>query len=613
MTRYLTFAVLFVGILGAAWELGRRGAEAYERMLVQRVMNGFDVLGFAWAEIRADGLRLELYGHAPDEFTRDLAYESAVATAPTATVVNFATATLAPPERRDPVRVELLRDKLGVTLTGQTANRGMRERLNAALSQAGPELTIFDLTGIQAEQPPRGWGPEIDVASLAAARLPNAYVVMQPGHVAVDGQALDDADKEALERQLRELAGDRVSLELNLRIPDQVIAPFAFLAHKEIGGALRLERCAARSRVDRETFLERLGAHELDSEDSECRIGLGAPSADWGAAVIAGIDALQALPAGRIDVEYQAAQLTAFPPTSPDEFEVARDRFLAALPEDFDGAASLRSVDVASRTEIEKEQHWLELERSADSVALSGQVPDESARQAIETYAAALFGTAVVQSTLEPTGRAAPDGWQVAALRVLESLSVVAEGEARLAGYTISFSARVESPEHISGVHRELTQSFEGYAVRSLVEVDLPGAVAATPLPITRCTHLLSELNQTRPIDFDPGSAVIAESSNQVLNAMAGVLERCTDEQIEVGGHTDSQGREEMNLRLSQERAEAIVAALADRGISELRLVPQGYGETMPIADNDTEEGRARNRRIEFRRAAMPDTTEPLP
>ena len=70
---------------------------------------------------------------------------------------------------------------------------------------------------------------------------------------------------------------------------------------------------------------------------------------------------------------------------------------------------------------------------------------------------------------------------------------------------------------------------------------------------------------------------------------------------MEIGGFTDSQGREEMNQALSQNRAQAVLNALLARRVLTTNLVAHGYGEAKPIADNDTEEGREANRRIEFR------------
>ena len=70
---------------------------------------------------------------------------------------------------------------------------------------------------------------------------------------------------------------------------------------------------------------------------------------------------------------------------------------------------------------------------------------------------------------------------------------------------------------------------------------------------------------------------------------------------IELGGHTDNQGSEEYNQKLSLDRAKTVYEYLITKGISSNRLTYKGYGKTKPIATNDTEEGRAENRRTEFK------------
>jgi outer membrane protein OmpA-like peptidoglycan-associated protein len=72
-------------------------------------------------------------------------------------------------------------------------------------------------------------------------------------------------------------------------------------------------------------------------------------------------------------------------------------------------------------------------------------------------------------------------------------------------------------------------------------------------------------------------------------------------ELVEVQGHTDETGPPDLNRRLGQQRAESVVAWLAGRGIARERLSPKGYGSDRPLADNTTEEGRTKNRRVEFR------------
>ena len=75
--------------------------------------------------------------------------------------------------------------------------------------------------------------------------------------------------------------------------------------------------------------------------------------------------------------------------------------------------------------------------------------------------------------------------------------------------------------------------------------------------------------------------------------------------QIEIGGHTDGKGSDGYNQRLSENRAKAVVDFLVSKGIDIKRLKYKGYGKSMPVATNDTDEGRALNRRVEFRILAM--------
>jgi OOP family OmpA-OmpF porin len=101
-------------------------------------------------------------------------------------------------------------------------------------------------------------------------------------------------------------------------------------------------------------------------------------------------------------------------------------------------------------------------------------------------------------------------------------------------------------------------------------------------------------------VNFDTGKATITPDSSQILDAAAAALKAAGDIKVEVAGHTDNIGTPEANQRLSEERAKAVMAALVQRGIKADQLTSKGYGQTVPIADNRTEEGRAKNRRVEL-------------
>ncbi|WP_240514079.1 OmpA family protein [Paramylibacter kogurei] len=124
-----------------------------------------------------------------------------------------------------------------------------------------------------------------------------------------------------------------------------------------------------------------------------------------------------------------------------------------------------------------------------------------------------------------------------------------------------------------------------------------------TVLPtLASCEQRTADLLQGAKINFVTAKADLDPSSLELIDQLAEILRGCVDQGIglEVGGHTDSRGSAEYNAQLSLERASAVVAALVERGVNASAMVAKGYGESDPIASNETEEGQATNRRTTF-------------
>ena len=102
-------------------------------------------------------------------------------------------------------------------------------------------------------------------------------------------------------------------------------------------------------------------------------------------------------------------------------------------------------------------------------------------------------------------------------------------------------------------------------------------------------------------INFNSGSDVITNESYAILDEVVSVMNQYPQLNVSIEGHTDSQGNDDKNLALSSERAQAVQAYLTGKGVSASRLRSVGYGETTPIATNDTSAGRAQNRRVELK------------
>ncbi|MCL4778578.1 MAG: OmpA family protein [Gammaproteobacteria bacterium] len=107
-------------------------------------------------------------------------------------------------------------------------------------------------------------------------------------------------------------------------------------------------------------------------------------------------------------------------------------------------------------------------------------------------------------------------------------------------------------------------------------------------------------LNMPGNVTFMTNSADINAGFYQVLNSVALVLKEFDKTVVDIAGHADSTGPDDKNLELSQRRASSVSSYLGAQGINPQRLIATGYGETRPIASNDTPEGRSQNRRVEI-------------
>ena len=99
---------------------------------------------------------------------------------------------------------------------------------------------------------------------------------------------------------------------------------------------------------------------------------------------------------------------------------------------------------------------------------------------------------------------------------------------------------------------------------------------------------------------FDTGKDQVKPEGVAELEKMGDILAKYSDDRVQIGGHTDSQGDAKLNQALSERRAAAVKTVLVSRGVQEQQVIVTGYGETKPVADNSTADGRAKNRRVEL-------------
>jgi OOP family OmpA-OmpF porin len=230
------------------------------------------------------------------------------------------------------------------------------------------------------------------------------------------------------------------------------------------------------------------------------------------------------------------------------------------------------------------------------AIALSGTVPDQPTRDGLIDAAVAAYGTVtdrLVVADVEPSPELA------AAARGLGELV------ARLAGALSSGRlALVDTTLTVEGVAPRPSLDGVNMALTEATGLTVDGSFGPAPGAADQVERDIAEVLAQESITFETGSAELTDRGEAVVRRVSAILARALrgdpELTMEIGGHTDSVGDDDANLTLSRERAESVRAALELAGIPGTNMIAVGYGETRPIGDNDREEGRAGNRRIEF-------------
>jgi outer membrane protein OmpA-like peptidoglycan-associated protein len=127
-----------------------------------------------------------------------------------------------------------------------------------------------------------------------------------------------------------------------------------------------------------------------------------------------------------------------------------------------------------------------------------------------------------------------------------------------------------------------------------------PKPAPAPPPPAPKEPDVCKEMVRIHDIKFENAKAVIQPNASTVLDQTAGALQHCPDVRVRLDAYTDSNGSDAYNMKLSQRRADAVRDYLVAHGVSASRIEAHGLGESNPIGDNKTAEGRAENRRVEI-------------
>ena len=563
--------------------------------------------GYSWVSVQTYGLQVILEGDAPSEAERFKALAAAGTTVEAARVIDNFTIQDSGSPVAPKFSVEILRNDTSISLIGLIPTFANNENFRNRISRIAKDLPVADFMETANYPEPDTWSSAISFALLALERLERSKISVGEDHVKISAIGDSAEQKSKLFEELTRRTPKNIKSSISISSPRPVITPFTLRFRITPDGA-SFDACSADSSKAAKRILNAAKSAGLENK-STCRQGLGVPSPMCGEAAALSISALAKIGSGSVTLSDADVTITAAEGTDPILFDKITNRLGANLPEVF-ALKKVLLVEVVSDNSQETPLEMIATLSPEGQVQIRGYVNGAQAQRTLEAFAYAIFGTEDVFLSTKMRENL-PGSWLV---RIMASLAALGELESGLVKVT-------PSSIYISG----LTGNLASKTQISQILLDKIGNTTEFQLDVTyleqldplakmqsgpECVAEIATLVVKNKITFEPGSTTLDSNSQNTIEAIAEVFTRCLEAPIEIGGHTDSQGSEEMNLNLSQSRANAVLNALRSARVKLKSLTSVGYGEAQPIADNATELGREANRRIAFS-LVLSDKTDP--
>ena len=227
---------------------------------------------------------------------------------------------------------------------------------------------------------------------------------------------------------------------------------------------------------------------------------------------------------------------------------------------------------------------------------LTGTLPDEATKQQVLAKAKEVYGEGNFIDELKVGGVSAPS-WLSSALALFPfTKNGVTGGGLSAEGNSISLIGQVPTQADKDKIYADAVKASPNATINNLLTI---GSQKPMTEEQAKVQVKLNEALAGKIVEFATNSDQLTDKGKAVLDELAPIIKDSTDN-LEIGGHTDNAGKPASNLSLSQRRAETVKKYLVGKGLDANRFTTKGYGQEKPIADNNTEESKQRNRRIGF-------------
>lgn len=424
-------------------------------------------------------------------------------------------------------------------LTGFVPTETVRKQVVAAAKSQFPKAEIFDNLEFARGNPAPG--EFLDGVKFSLKQLAH----LKRGSADLSGLDLSISGEAATAAQFKDTKTALTNLPKSMKLASDkvtppVVSPYSWAA-KLAGNSVLLTGYVPSDRMREALLSNAKQAFGKTGIVDKMEIGDGAPNG-WEKAVKVSLDQLATLQEGV--AEYKSGQMS-LSGTAVDEAiaETTKKAFKSQLPEFYKPTESIKGLKPVV------DERELAAKREAELAALAQR---EAAEQR-----AKLDGELAAQAKRDA--------------EIAAQAKIAAERDAEAKRVAAAAAAAIEAK-----------RMEEEKAKASVCEGDLRNA------------------RNAGMIQFERASDVLLRQSFPTLRSLATIASKCENVLIEIEGHTDSEGIPERNQPLSERRAQSVVNFLVENGISADRIKAVGYGDTKPIAPNDTADNRAKNRRIEF-------------
>ena len=567
----------------------------FEKKTLEVVLKETSDTELSWLEVSTDGTRVIVSGFAPDEANRFIATSKISSIINSERIIDQIIVKKQITPSTIEYVLEILRDDNHISVIGFVPTNLQSKKLIAKLKVIAKDLEVRNLLEVSSFPITDAWKKTLDYAISSVKLLPNSKISIAKEEIWISALSESIDDKIRIENQLTSLDPGFFKLHLDIQSPRPLIQPFSLRFTMDESGA-SLDKCSASDEYSKVIILSAMIKLGVDKE-SDCEIGIGVPAESWMDAVIIAATYVKEFKIASLTFENHNVSLVVSGNTGNDKFENIIDKLKKALPNEFQVAATLQPV---LTKEIDNTNTFMVIKSLDGVVELKGFLNDHTAEIAVRSYASSIFGSNNINDSLRLSDKL-PQNWPIQVLTGLEVVGLLDHGSLIIEPNTILLEGKSANPE-IKSIVSEILSKKLGNDILYTLKLEYDEQLVPKPIGLDakKCVLDINNVIETLGIEFAPGEIVLQKSSNDTLRNMADIMQTCYIVPMEIGGHTDSQGRKSLNLSISQARAEAVMDSLLSYDILTGNLIAKGYGESTPIADNKTSEGRNKNRRIEF-------------